>query len=147
MFACCGQGFWKTRPYFFLSNFGENQNAPWVDVIDLDGLRQGLGQQKPRTQWLFFDRCQDISATAMNNLSNIGDPLIQTDVEELLRAKKFGPLAQFWLSSRIGMQAFGMPGVPTRFFEMLIDTLDGSGAISKFMGAWWIDDRGISNAV
>jgi hypothetical protein len=148
LFLCCGHGFWKSHAFFILSDFGTNANNPWTSVIDLDGFRLGLSQEKPRHQWLFFDCCKDIPGTILNNLSNIGDPLIQANAEEIAKANKFGALSQFGLaSSTPGQQAFGIPDRPSRFCEALIDALSGAGAISKRDGKWWVDDRGITDAV
>jgi hypothetical protein len=148
LFLCCGHGFWKTQSFFILSDFGSNERNPWDAVIDLDGFRIGLAQEKPRYQWLFFDCCKDIPDAVLRTLSNIGTPLIETNAEEIAKANKLGALSQFGLSSAaIGERAFGIPGKPSRFFEMLIDALGGAGAVSRSDGKWWINDRGITDAV
>jgi hypothetical protein len=148
LFLCCGHGFWKSHSFFILSDFGSNIRDPWASVIDLDGFRLGLSQEKPRQQWLFFDCCKDIPAEILNNLSNIGTPMIQTDAEEMARANRLGALSQFGMNSATpGQQAFGIPGKPSRFCEMLLDALGGAGAISRKDGTWWVDDRGITDAV
>ena len=147
LFLCCGHGFWKTHSFFLLTDFGATSN-PWTAVIDLDGFRLGLSQEKPRFQWLFFDCCKDIPEAVLTTLSNIGDPLIQTNAEEIVRANRLGALSQFGLASAVpGQQEFGIPGKPSRFCEMLIEALDGAGAISKRNAKWWVDDRGITDAV
>jgi Caspase domain len=149
LFLCCGHGFWKSHAYFVLSDFGAPAGDPWRPVIDLDGFRLGLSQIAPRTQWLFFDCCQDIPEKILSTLGAIGNPLIQTTAEELARAKKkFKPLAQFGFSSTTpGQQAFGVRDAPSRFCETLIEALDGAGAVCRRHGQWWIDDRGVVDAV
>lgn len=149
LFLCCGHGFWKSHAYFVLSDFGIPASNPWSTVIDLDDFRLGLTQIAPRTQWLFFDCCKDIPERILGTLSAIGNPLIQSTSEEIARAnKRFGALAQFGLSSATpGQQAFGIPDKPSRFCEMLIEAFDGAGAISKRDGQWWVDDRGVGDAV
>jgi hypothetical protein len=148
LFLCCGHGFWKSSSYFVLSDFGSNANDPWRSVIDLDGFRLGLTQETPRHQWLFFDCCRDIPAKILNNLSNIGTPLIQASAEEIVQANRLGDLSQFGLASATpGRKAFGIAKRPSRFCEMLIDALDGAGASYKDSGQWWVDDHGITDAV
>ena len=147
-FLCCGHGFWKTHSFFLLSDFGAIARNPWTTVIDLDGFRLGLSQEKPRWQWLFFDCCKDIPEAVLTTLSNIGDPLIQTNAEEIVKANRLGALSQFGLASAaLGQQAFGIPGKPSRFCEMLLEALNGAGAISKREAKWQVDDRGITDAV
>lgn len=147
LFLCCGHGFWKSHTYFVLSDFGATPNA-WANTIDLDGFRLGLRQEKPRNQWLFFDCCSDIGDQVLTNLSNIGDPLIPADAVELAKANKLGALAQFGFSSSSpGQQAFGIPNKPSRFCEMLVEAVEGAGAVAKSGGKWWVDDRGIADAL
>lgn len=148
LFLCCGHGFWKTKSFFIPSDFGASVNNPWASVIDLDGFRLGLSQKQPRFQWLFFDCCRDLPDTVLSTLSPIGNPLLQANAEELVKANRFGDLCLFGLSSAAaGRQAFGIPGQPSRFCEMLMEALDGTGAISKRNGRWHVDDRGIMDAI
>jgi hypothetical protein len=147
LFLCCGHGFWKTNAYFVLSDFGADRNNPWVSVIDLTGFRMGLYQEKPRSQWLFWDCCSDIPGSILSTFSNIGDPLIANNAEEFARANRFGPISQCGLaSSAPGQKAFGISEKPSRFCEMLVEALGGAGAISKTDGDWWVDDRGLVDA-
>lgn len=148
LFLCCGHGFWKSHSYFVLSDFGISAKNPWTTVIDLDDFKLGLSQEVPRNQWLFFDCCRDIAPEILNTLSKIGDPLIQVDAVEISTAKKKGALYQFGMSSAApGEKAFGIPGNPSRFCEMLIDAIDGSAAVSTSQGKWWVSDRGIADAI
>lgn len=148
LFLCCGHGFWKAEPCFVLSDFNENRNNPWSRVIALRQLSQGLRQKKPRSQWLFCDCCSDIPPQILNALGNVGDPVIQPNAEKLAEALGFGQLAQYAIASATpGSQAFGIPNKPTRFCEMLIEALDGAGAISKLNGQWMVDHRGIEAAI
>ena len=148
-FLCCGHGFWKDERCFVLSDFGANVNNPWTSVIALDSFALGLRQQPPRTQWLFCDACSDMPETVLTSLGMVGDPLIRLTAKGLAKAQqKFGPVSQFGLaSSTIGTQAFGIPNKPSRFCEMLIDALDGAGAIFHQYGIWWVDQRGIVDAI
>jgi len=149
LFLCCGHGFWKEERCFVLADFGTNVNNPWTSVIALDSFALGLRQRPPRTQWLFFDACSDIPEPVLTSLGVVGDPLIRLTAKGLATAQQeLGPVSQFGLaSSTIGTQAFGIPGSPSRFCEMLIDALDGAGAVLHQQGAWWIDQRGIEDAV
>jgi hypothetical protein len=148
LFLCCGHGFWKTSSYFVLSDFGANELNIWEAAINLDGFRTGLSQITARNQWLFFDCCKDIPEEILKTLSQIGTPLIETNAAEIAKANRKGSLSQYGLSSAaIGLQAFGIPNKPSRFCEMLIDALDGAGAVSKHEGKWHVDDHGIGRAV
>jgi hypothetical protein len=149
LFLCCGHGFWKDERCFVLADFGANVNNPWTSVIALDSFALGLRQQPPRTQWLFFDCCSDMPELVLTSLGTVGDPLIRLTAKGLATAQQqFGPVSQFGLaSSTIGTQAFGIPDRPSRFCEMLIDALDGAGAVFHQYGTWWIDQRGIEDAV
>ena len=149
LFLCCGHGFWKDERCLVLADFGANVNNPWTSVIALDSFALGLRQQPPRTQWLFFDCCSDIPEPVLTSLGLVGDPLIGLTVKGLATAQQqFGPVSQFGLaSSTIGTQAFGIPDRPSRFCEMLIDALDGAGAVHHQHGIWWVDHRGIEDAV
>lgn len=148
LFLCCGHGFWKSHSYFVLSDFGATPQNPWPNVIDLDDFRLGLSQEVPRNQWLFFDCCKDIPAKILSALGNIGDPLIQATAEEITAANKRGALSQFGMSSATpGEKAFGIPGKPSRFCEMLIEAIDGGGAVAKHGPKWWVNERGIGDAV
>jgi hypothetical protein len=149
LFLCCGHGFWKGERCFVLPDFGANVNNPWTSVIALDSFALGLRQQRPRTQWLFFDCCSDMPEPVLTSLGAVGDPLIRLTARGLATAQqRFGPVSQFGLaSSTIGMQAFGIPNQPSRFCEMLIDALDGAGAVFHQRGTWWIDQYGIVDAV
>lgn len=149
LFLCCGHGFWRGGGrHFVLSDFGADPGNPWTSVIDLNGFALGLRQERPRYQWLFFDCCSDIPDAVLQTLGQVGDPLIQPNVAALATAKQYGQLWHFGLaSSTVGSQAFGVPGNPSRFCEMLIDALDGAGAVSCKNGVWWVDDQGIHDAV
>ena len=149
LFLCSGHGFWKGERCFVLSDFGANTNNPWTSVIALDSFALGLRQHPPRTQWLFFDSCSDLPEQVLTSLGTVGDPLIRLTARGLATAQqRFGPVSQFGLaSSTIGTQAFGIPDQPSRFSEMLIDALDGAGAVFQQHGIWWIDQRGIVDAV
>jgi len=149
LFLCCGHGFWKDERCFVLPDFGANVNNPWTSVIALDSFALGLRQHAPRTHWLFFDCCSDIPEPVLASLGMVGDPLIRLTVKGLARAQQqLGPVSQFGLaSSTIGTLAFGIPDRPSRFCEMLIDALDGAGAVLHQHGIWWVDQRGIEDAV
>jgi len=149
LFLCCGHGFWKDGRCFALSDFGANVHNPWTSVIALDSFALGLRQQPPRTQWLFFDACSDMPEPIFPSLGAVGDPLIRFTANGLATAQqKLGPVSQFGLAaSAIGTHAFGIPDRPSRFCEMLIDALDGAGAVLHQRGTWWIDQRGIEDAV
>src|SRR5262249_24174340 len=142
-------GFWKSEQFFCLSDFGANMNNPWASVIALDRFRQGIRQKEPRNQWLFFDCCSDIHEQVLNVLGNMGDPLITPTASGLVTAqRRYGAVSQFGLaSSTPGLQAFGIPNRPSRFCEILIDAIEGAGAISRHKGEWWVDHRGIDDAV
>jgi hypothetical protein len=148
LFLCCGHGFWKTHSYFVLSDFGADELNRWEATINLDGFRTGLSGTTVRNQWLFFDCCKDIPEEVLRTLSQIGTPLIETNAEEIAKANRKGSLSQYGLSSAaIGLEAFGIPHEPSRFCEMLMDALDGAGAVSKHDGKWHVDDHGIGRAV
>lgn len=149
LFMCCGHGFFKGKRYFILSDFGADQLDPWSSVIDLDCFAEGLSQQKPRNQWLFFDCCSDIPDVVLNTLGPIGQPLIQPNALELILAlRNFGPLSRFGLaSSTPGAQAFGIANRPSRFCEMLMEAIDGAGAVRKKNNLWCVDHMGIDMAV
>jgi hypothetical protein len=146
----CGHGFWKSSHHFFLSEFGSAPLGGWGGVIDLDALRLGLRTMPPRTQWVFQDCCSDMPRAAFDLIaSNIGDPVIRSTIQSMLAANALGSLSQFgMISSTIGVQAFGMPGKPTRFAEMLLEAIEGAGAIGKRDGTvWWVTSRGIEEAM
>lgn len=149
LFLCCGHGFWKSGRCFVLSDFGMDSGNPWTSTIALDSFTLGLRQEKPRHLWLFFDCCSDMPDDVLQTLGQVGDPLIQPTAAALAAANTaFGTLESFGLaSSSVGAQAFGVPGMPSRFCEVLSDALDGAGAVSWKNGHWWIDDRGIQDAV
>jgi hypothetical protein len=150
LFLCCGHGFWKEQRFFLLSDFGQNTNDPWMSVIALDDFSMGLRQKPPRKQWLFFDCCSDIPGMVLQTLGRIGISLIAKNAAALFAApQKYGVLWQFGLaSSTPGVQAFGIDNQPSRFCEMLIDAIGGTGAISRDAGGvWWVDHRGLEDAV
>jgi len=148
-FVCCGHGFWKGTRYFFLSDFGQGQLDPWSAVLGLDGLKLGMRQMAPRQQWMFFDCCSNIPDDALDALGRIGGSLIQPSASALARASRtYGSLSQFGMySSTIGALAYGVANAPSRFCEMLVEAVDGSGAIRKVQGQWWVDDRGMIEAM
>ncbi len=143
----CGHGFWKGSRYFVLSDFGAREDTAW-SVVDLDSLAQGLATKPPRTQWLFFDCCADISDEALEVIDDLGGTFIQITATAIRRGRKFGTLSQFGLASAApGLQAFGISGGSTRFAEMLIEAIDGSGAQKRHDNAWWVDHVGLDDAI
>lgn len=145
---CCGHGFWKTERFFVLSDFGSDPLDPWTGVIALDRLTLGLREKEPRNQWLFYDCCSDIPEELLGALSPIGTPIVAPSAAGLISANSFGTLAQFGLtSSAPGQQAFGKTNEETRFTVMLVEAVNGSGAIAKHQGDWWIDHRGLDDAI
>jgi hypothetical protein len=149
IFLCCGHGFWKSEPCFVLSSFGDDQDNPWTSVIALDSFRLGLQQKPPRKQWLFFDCCRNIPTAVLEVLGSVGDPLVRSTASGLQAAlSQFGLGSQFGMASATaGAVAFGIPGQPSRFCEMLFDALDGAGASKRDAGTWWIEQRGIEDAI
>jgi hypothetical protein len=150
LFMCCGHGFWRGGGgYFVLSDFGALEDNPWANVVSLRSFSLGLRQKPPRNQWVFFDCCSDFPDEVLRTLGEVGDPLIQPSVDGITRAQRqFGTLWQYGMgSSTIGQQAFGLPNSPSRFSEMLIEALDGAGAVSRTGGEWWVDQVGIEQAI
>jgi hypothetical protein len=50
-------------------------------------------------------------------------------------------------SAKLGHEAYGFPEQPSPFVNMLVDAIDGAGAIQKHKGDWWVDWAGLSDAV
>jgi hypothetical protein len=144
----CGHGFFRTNRYFVLHDFREAQN-PWSGVVDLTGLELGLRQKPPRTQFLFWDCCADIPEGILDALGPVGNPIIPPRASQISRAEAaYGKLSRFGVaSSPIGLQAFGTPNAPSRFTEMLIEAIEAAGAQRRQNGIWWVDDRGIMDAI
>jgi hypothetical protein len=145
----CGHGFSRAARYFVLSDFARNPLDPWSQVVDLDGLAMGLRQVPPRTQWLFWDCCADIPSAILDALGTVGTPIIQPTGSRISSAAAtYGPLVRFGIaSSPVGEQAFGIPNAPSRFIEMLVEAIEGAGATKRQSGLWWVDDRGIVDAL
>lgn len=144
----CGHGFTRASRYFMASDFGCG-GTPWSRAINLTALELALQQEKPRTQWLFWDCCADIPAEILDVLGDIGTPLIQPRASAISKAvEQYGLLSRFSLPSSVqGQRAFGFPGKKTRFTEMLIEALDGIGATKRPGGIWWVLDQGIVDAM
>jgi hypothetical protein len=144
----CGHGFSRTNRYFVLSDFRQAQN-PWSRVVDLNGLELGLRQKPPRTQFLFWDCCADIPEAILDALGPVGDPIIPPRASQISRAEAtYGKLSRFGVaSSPVGLQAFGTPNAPSRFTEMLIEAIEAAGATKRQNGIWWVDDRGMMDAI
>jgi hypothetical protein len=151
LFLCCGHGFWKGGRYFVLSDFDSGAKDPWKSVVALDDFKLGLQTEAPRTQWLYFDCCADVPAKSLETFGGIGAPIIQGTPSSIRAAEEaYGKIAQFgYASARLGRQAFGLPNAPSRFCEMLLEALDGAGAVEKRAadGSWWITERGIVDAM
>jgi hypothetical protein len=150
LFLCCGHGFWRGGGgYFVLSDFGADENDPWANVISLRSFQLGLRQKAPRKQWFFSDCCSNFPDEVLRTLGEVGNPLIQPTTEGLTTAERqFGTLWQFGMSSStVGQPAFGLPNSPSRFSEMLVEALDGAGAVSRVNGEWWVDHVGIEQAI
>jgi hypothetical protein len=145
----CGHGFSRAARYFVLSDFASNPLNAWSQVVDLDGLAMGLRQVPPRTQWLFWDCCADIPSAILDALGPVGTPIIQPTGSRISSAAAtYGPLVRFGIaSSPVGEQAFGIPNAPSRFIEMLMEAIDSAGATKRQSGVWWVDDRGIVDAL
>jgi hypothetical protein len=144
----CGHGFSRADRFFVMSDFGRGGD-PWSRTVNLTKLDLALQQERPRTMWLFWDCCADIPMEILDALANIGSPLIQPLASKLSntiahdgRLSKFGAA-----SSSLGDRAFGIPGKPTRFTEMLIEALDGAGATKPTSGTWWVDHLGVQDAM
>jgi hypothetical protein len=144
----CGHGFFGGNRYFVLSDFRQHLN-PWRGVVDLTQLEQGLSQTPPRTQFLFWDCCADIPEAILDALGSIGDPIIAPQASKISAAATiYGRLSRFGIaSSPVGSQAFGIPNAPSRFTEMLIEAIEGAGATIPQRGIWWVDDRGMMDAI
>lgn len=144
----CGHGFSKVSRFFLPSDFGQGGN-PWIRAIDLDGLALALRQEPPRTQWLFWDCCADIPFEVLDALGPIGDSLLAPRASSIAAATTaYGPLSRFGVvSAPIGVQAFGVAGAPSRFTEMLVEGIDGAGAVRRDNGVWYVDDRGLVEAL
>jgi hypothetical protein len=144
----CGHGFSRVDRYFVLSDFGRGGD-PWSRTINLSKLDLALQQEKPRKLWLFWDCCADIPSEILDALGNVGASLIQPRASALSTANvTYGTLSRFGAaSSSLGSQAFGIAGKPTRFTEMLLEALDGAGAIKRTGAIWWVDHSGIQDAL
>ncbi|HEX7944233.1 MAG TPA: hypothetical protein VF495_06185, partial [Phenylobacterium sp.] len=152
MVLFCGHGFSSVENFFLLSDFGQSPNNPWRDVVNLSQLATGLQQVPARKQWLFWDCCSDILEEALNAMGgNMGDAVVKPDAGALAAINRaYGPssLSQFGMkSATLGAQAFGVAAKPSRFVEMLIEAIDGAGAIRPERGEWWVDDRGLVEAI
>ena len=144
----CGHGFSRIDRFFVLSDFGEGQN-PWSRCVNLDGLKAGLSKEPPRTQFMFWDCCATIPDQVVDVLGAIGDPIVPATASEVSAAiKQYGSLSRFGAASApIALEAFGVKDSASRFTEMLIEAIDGSGAQKRDNGQWWVDDRGIMDAL
>lgn len=144
----CGHGFSRDDRYFVLSDFGKGPN-PWNRCVNLDGLKAGLSKEPPRTQWLFWDCCATIPEEILDVLGDIGDPVVAATASEVSAAiKQYGDLSRFGVASApIALEAFGIPDGASRFTEMLIEAIEGAGATKRHGGQWWVDDRGIMDAL
>lgn len=145
----CGHGFSRTSRYYVAADFGKSGN-PWSKVVDLSALELGLRQIPPRTQWLFWDCCADIPMEILESLGPIGDPLIPPRASRISAAERaYGMLSRFGVASAPpGEQAFGIADLPSRFTEMLMEAIEGSGATrTRNNGVWWVDDSGMRDAI
>jgi hypothetical protein len=144
----CGHGFSRIDRFFVLSDFGKGPN-PWSRCVNLDGLKAGLSKEAPRTQFLFWDCCATIPDQVVDVLGSIGDPIIPATASEVSAAIKLhGPLSRFGAASApIALEAFGIKDSASRFTQMLIEAIDGAGAQKRDNGKWWVDDRGIMDAL
>jgi hypothetical protein len=148
LFLFCGHGFSAGGRYFVLSDFGQVADH-WSHCVDLDGLELALRAKPPRTQWLFWDCCADIPQEALEELGKIGSSILPAKASRIsAAARRYGQLSRFGIaSSPIGAQAFGIRNKPSRFTEMLMEGIEGAGAIKREAGQWWVDDRGLIDAV
>lgn len=143
----CGHGFSRGDRYFVLSDFGTSLD-PWSRTVNLSELDWALQQHKPRTLWQFWDCCANIPSEILDALGSVGTSLIRARASALSEAiATYGPMSKFGAaSSPLGLQAFGVAGKPTRFAEMLLEALGGTGATKRQDGAWWVDHSGIQDA-
>ena len=145
----CGHGVSKGKRYFLASDFGARLQAPWEKVVDLTELELGLRQTPARTQWLFWDCCADVPSDILDVLGSIGNGIITPLASELAKANSYKDLSRFGIaSSPLTGEAFGVPGEPSRFIEMLIEAVDGAGASGKrHQGRYCVDEDGIIAAL
>jgi hypothetical protein len=151
VFYCCGHGIWlpSTGRTFLTASFGADPDNPWRDAIALDDFALGLGEVRPRQQWLIFDCCNNTPTEALTALRPNPDPLIGCSFGGRKAAENmYGRLSQVTLSSAsVDSAAFGKQGRASRLMEALLEACEGSGARRPHMDTWWVDQQGIEESL
>ena len=152
IFYCCGHGIWlpSVSRTFLASDFGVDDESVWPNAVSLTDMTLGLGDKKPRQQWLMFDCCANTPPEGLRNARPAAEPLVSA-VEGVRKTMTdaYGPLAQSTISaSTEGESAYGKPDGRSRFMDVFIDACSGAGFIRQGDdGLWSLTLQGLEDAM
>ena len=141
LFYFCGHGVMRANTALLASDFGESPLNPFMQALDVDKLRLGMGRCKASTQLYFVDACRQMPYWVKEQL----DLDAQVPIPPQLTAPQRSDHVVLMSAAPLE-RAYGVATQPSRFTRALIASLEGRAA-RRIAGRWQVSTADLGFAV